>query len=104
MYAHQMDVAQPIEMYDKVSAEVQKRLGRPTPEGCLIHLVTVTDAGFRVTEVWDSQEAMDKFGDSIMRPTIESIMGSDMAADGPPPSQELKLHRAVVNEQASSSA
>ncbi len=89
-------------MYDKVSAEIQKRLGWATPEGCLIHMVTVTDTGFRVTEVWESHKAMDNFGDTVMRPVIETVLGAEMAAGGPPECQELKLHRAVVNEHTNS--
>ncbi|MDQ6650221.1 MAG: hypothetical protein M3Z02_08910 [Actinomycetota bacterium] len=96
-----MDVAQPIEMYDKVRAEVEKQLGQPAPAGCLMHLVTRTDDGFRVTEVWESHEAADRFGDEIMRPIIERVAGPDMAAQGPPPSVELEVHRLALSEQSS---
>ncbi|GAC1324900.1 MAG: hypothetical protein NVSMB13_07070 [Mycobacteriales bacterium] len=98
-----MDVDQPIEMYDGVRAEVEKQLGQSTPAGCLMHLVTRTDSGFRVTEVWESHEAADRFGDEVMRPTIEQVAGPEIAAQGPPPSEELEVHRLAIGAQSAAS-
>lgn len=92
-YAHMMDVPQSLEMYDKVRAEVEKQIGGPMPKDCLLHMVTETDAGFRVTEVWESHEAADRFGDEVMRPIIDRVAGPEVSAQGPPPSSELQLHR-----------
>jgi hypothetical protein len=91
MYAYQMDVAQPISMYDQVHAEVQRRLGKPTPDECLMHLATATDGGFRITEVWTSHEACDRFSDEVLRPIIGEVVGQEMLAAGPPPSTELDV-------------
>ena len=87
-----MDVAEPVETYDRVHAEIERRLGGRPAEGCLVHLVTRIDGGFRITEVWESHEAADRFGDEIMRPVIESLMGPEATAAGPPPTQELHVH------------
>lgn len=83
MYAYEMDVAMPIEDYDRVYAEIH---GRPSDlaEQCLLHLVTRTDTGFRVTDVWETHQAADRWGDEVMRPTIERVFGAEMAASGPP--------------------
>jgi hypothetical protein len=101
-YAYTMDVPQPIEMYDKVRAELEKRLGRSIPEGCLLHLAVKTDTGFRVTEVWESHEAVDRFGDEVMRPIIAGVMGVPEAEleQNPPPNQEIDLHHLEVDVQA----
>lgn len=92
MYAHQMDVEQPLAMWDAVHAEVTKKTGKDLPDGCLLHMVTATAAGFRVTEVWESHEAADRFDNEVRRPIIERIGGADAVAAGPPPSEELDLH------------
>ncbi|UZJ25777.1 hypothetical protein RHODO2019_04865 [Rhodococcus antarcticus] len=92
MYAYQMDVAQPMAMWDAVHAEVLKVTGHAMPDGCLMHMATATATGFRVTEVWDSHEAADRFVSEVRRPIIERIGGADAVAAGPPPVEELTLH------------
>lgn len=97
MYAYQMDVPRPISMYDQVHAEVQRRLGKATPDDCLMHLATATDGGFRITEVWTSHEACDRFADEVLRDVIASVAGQDMLAGGPPPSIELDVRALEVH-------
>lgn len=100
MYAYQMDVDQPMDMYDRVRAEVVKTIGKEMPDGCLLHMVTDTATGFRVTEVWDSHEACDRFGDEIMRPTVERVGGPAAVQAGPPPNQELAVHMLQIAHAA----
>ena len=97
-WAHMMDVPQPIEMYDQVQAEVEKQLGRPLHPECLLHMVTQTDTGFRVTEVWESHEAADRFGDEVLQPIIGRVVGQQVLEQGPPPTEELHLHRLFSRE------
>jgi hypothetical protein len=101
-YAYTMDVGQPIEMYERVREELEHQLGRTIPQGCLVHLVTRTDSGFRVTEVWESHEAADRFGDEIMRPLISRVTGRTDAelAQNPPASEELHVHRLEIDTAA----
>ena len=49
----------PIEDYDRVHAEVQGHAG-DLAEQCLLHLVTRTQTGFRITDVWETHEAADR--------------------------------------------
>ncbi|MDQ1634747.1 MAG: hypothetical protein QOJ32_1556 [Frankiaceae bacterium] len=102
-YAITMDVPQPAEMYEKVHAIVTQRLGREMPEGCLLHLATRTDGGFSVTEVWETHEAADRFGDDVLRPVILEVSGlspAEMLAQGPPPSRELDVLGLTVDARA----
>jgi hypothetical protein len=96
MYGYSMDVPMPVEMYDRVHAEVERRLGSPMAPGCLLHLVTRTDGGFRVTEVWDSHEANDRFTDEVLRPVMTEVLGAQQVAAGPPPSLDLDIVRLQV--------
>ena len=42
--------------------------GGPTPPGALFHWVTPTDNGFRITDVWESQEAFLAFAEEHIGP------------------------------------
>jgi hypothetical protein len=99
MYAYEMDVARPLEMYDRVHAEIEGKAS-DLADQCLLHLVTRTDSGFRVTDVWETHEAADRWGDEVMRPAIERLFGAEMTADGPPPSRELNVHHLQVGRRA----
>jgi hypothetical protein len=77
-------------MYEKVLTALREA-GQDQPPERILHLAVPTDGGFRVTEVWESHEAVDLYGDEVMRPTIERIAGGDVVAGGPPPSQEFTL-------------
>lgn len=90
MYAFQMDVSQPLEMYDRVTAALEQS-GQAQPPDRLLHMCVQIDGGFRITEVWESHEACDRYGDVVMRPTIERVAGPEVVA-GPPLSEELGLH------------
>ncbi len=100
LYAYSMTVEQPAEMYDKVNAELEEELHRPLPQGCLVHLATRTATGFRVTEVWESHEACDRFADEVMRPLIGRVMGQQMLEQGPPPSEDWDVMRLEVDAAA----
>ena len=103
MYAYEMDVDRPIEQYDSIHAEVMRQ--RPALlEQCLLHLVTRTQRGFRIVEVWESHEAADRWGDEVMRPIVERVLGPDAVAGGPPPSTELDLHVMEVSPRTAAMA
>lgn len=99
MYAFVMDVPMPGETYQRVSAEVERRVGAPLPQGCLLHLADRTPTGFRVLEVWESHEQADRFGDEIVRPAIERTIGLEAMGPEAPPSQELDVLRFQVSQQ-----
>lgn len=92
MHAYQMDVEQPLAMWDAVHAEVLKVTGNEMPDGCLMHMATATATGFRVTEVWESHEAADRFVSEVRRPIIERVSAAGAVAAGLPASEELTLH------------
>lgn len=104
MYAFQMDVDQPLAMYDAINAELAKLNDNKLPNGMLMHMATATATGFQVLEVWESHEIADRYGDEVMRPVIERIGGADMVAGGPPPSRELDLHNLLTASTSEASA
>jgi|GEM_PF-1160071 hypothetical protein len=83
MYGVVTTVPAPIEMYDKMHAELIERAGTSVDGfGLLVHVARATDDGFERFEVWESKEHYDRAMEmavSLMR---------DLAGDVPQPSTE----------------
>ena len=47
------------EQYD----QVDRQMGEVVPEGAHLHIAGVTNNGFKVIEVWDSEEHINRFMD-----------------------------------------
>lgn len=75
------------DQYDALNAELQSLPG-DTFAGCLSHVCVATDSGIEVYDLWESQEAMDKFGAVIM-PVAEK-QGLPAASEPPAVSE---VHR-----------
>jgi hypothetical protein len=56
-----------LDQYDKVDEQV----GSETPEGAHVHIAGQTEGGFRVIEVWDSSEHIDRFMESGLGAAME---------------------------------
>ena len=78
--------------YDAVAAEV----GREAPEGLIIHTAGFDhDRGvFRITDVWESREAGQRFMDETLMPIIERMAAERGPDDFRPPDAEswYELH------------
>lgn len=90
MYAFSVDVPMPIEQYTAVMDDLRAS-GNNAPPERLLHFCTPTTEGFRITEVWESHEAVDRYGDEVIGPTIGRVAGEEALAGGPPPNQEFEL-------------
>jgi hypothetical protein len=65
------------ETYDKVSAKIQE--GDWPPDGMDYHVAFGEDGDLKVSEIWDSREQMDAFGERLM-PILEEN-GVQMSAE-----------------------
>ena len=83
MYGVVTTVPAPVEMYDRMHAELIKRAGTSVDGfGLLVHVGRATADGFERFEVWESKEHYDRameFSDSLVR---------ELAGDLPQPSTE----------------
>jgi hypothetical protein len=70
-YAFVQDIASSWEQYERVAAT----LTDPPPPGLLLHLAGPTDEGFRVIDIWDSEEAFDRFRSQRLQPAIAALGG-----------------------------
>jgi hypothetical protein len=59
--------------YDQLLAEAGYRPKGPGAPGCIFHHAVKTDSGFRVVDVWESQEAFDKFAQERLGPLAQEF-------------------------------
>ena len=57
-----------LDQYDQIRESMGLEAEGPAPPGALFHWVTATDDGFRVTDVWESREAFDRFAQEKIGP------------------------------------
>ncbi len=62
-----------IEMYDQINERVGLLPGGPAAPQELFHCVMKTVDGFRVFDVWESQEAFENFELERLRPLFEEV-------------------------------
>jgi hypothetical protein len=60
-----------LEQYDKVIELMGFTPGGAGAPGGLFHWVTATDDGIRVTDVWESREQFEKFGQDEIGPKTQ---------------------------------
>ena len=92
-YAYVIDVPEPIELYEVVHAEVDRRSGGRA-DGLIVHLARPTATGFQVLEVWESKEHSDRFGAEVVGPAMTQV---GARGDGPQPEpEEFEPHGLMV--------
>jgi hypothetical protein len=70
-YAFVQDVASSWEQYQHLEAE----LVEPAPVGLILHVAGPTDEGFRIIDVWESEEAWQDFQALRLVPAIAALGG-----------------------------
>jgi hypothetical protein len=82
MYGLITTVSAPVEMYDRMHAEMLKRAGTSIA-GLLVHVGRAAPDGFQVLEVWESKEHYDRANTDVVLPLM-----AELAGDQPLPSTE----------------
>ena len=74
------------EQYDQVN----EKLGVPAdpPQGLLIHTAEETSNGMRVVDVWESEDAYNKFNEERLGAAVVEVMGP--APEGAQPESEVR--------------
>jgi hypothetical protein len=70
-YAFVQDIAASWEQYERVAVG----LTDPTPDGLILHLAGPTDEGFRIIDVWNSEQAWQRFQAERLQPAIAAFGG-----------------------------
>jgi hypothetical protein len=80
-----------LDQYDQVIQKMGLRPGGTVPPGALFHWVTKTADGIRVTDVWQSREAFDKFSEEKIVPITREV-----GVPGPPKIQFFEVHNYLI--------
>ena len=62
-----------LDQYDQVIGKMGLEPGGDTPDGALFHWVTQTPDGLRVVDVWETQEAFDRFAEEQIGPFSQEV-------------------------------
>ncbi len=76
-----------VEQYDEVIKRMGFTPGGPGGPGGLFHWVTKTDKGLRVTDVWESREAFDRFAQEKIGP-----LSAEVGMPSPPQVNVHEVH------------
>ena len=60
-----------LDQYDEVVEKME--LGGKAPPGAIFHWAAKTDDGVRVVDVWESQDAFDKFAEEKIGPITAEV-------------------------------
>ena len=82
MYGVITTVPAPVQMYDRMHAEMLKRAGTSV-DGLLVHIGRPITDGFQTLEVWESKQHYDRANTDIVFPLMRELAGDQ------PPSIEL---------------
>jgi hypothetical protein len=86
------------ETYETLTEQMFGTKRAPTPDGCLVHSAGEGPNGFRVVDIWESQEAFDSFMNDKLMPAMQEAGMGDMMGAGTPP-EIVELIHLTVNEE-----
>ena len=94
-YAYVQDVASSWEQYEGVGAA----LVDPPPDGLILHVAGPTDEGVRIIDVWENEEAWERFRRERLAPAIAALGGPSRPE---PTFRELHPEHVVLRNRAAS--
>jgi hypothetical protein len=80
-----------LEEYEKVTAELGD-IG--LPDGLIVHVAGAVEEGFRVINVWESQEQYERFRDIQLLPAMERAFGHP--PDAPTRYEPMEVHHLIA--------
>jgi hypothetical protein len=85
----------PIEMYDRLHAELM-RTTTSAVEGLLLHIGRPTAEGFDVIEVWDSKDQYDHYNRELVEPMVRRLSAGQPSASAVPRTEEFDVRGLVI--------
>jgi hypothetical protein len=70
-YAYVQDVASSWEQYERVA----RSLVEPAPAGLILHVAGPTAEGVRIIDVWDNEQAWQRYRAERLEPAIAALGG-----------------------------
>jgi hypothetical protein len=98
LYGYTTHIPAPIEVYHSIHKAVLEVVDEEGGgEGLVLHLAYPTQAGFDLTEVWESKEDLDAFNRDVFP---KAMARAGMPMDGPPPTPFEFTPAAVMTPSA----
>jgi hypothetical protein len=94
-YAYVQDVASSWEQYERFACG----LVDPPPIGLILHVAGPTDEGVRIIDVWESEEAWDRFRAERLVPAIAALGGPSRPE---PTFRDLRPEHVVFQQRSGS--
>lgn len=80
-FAYTQDVPIDAAFYGRIA----DRIGDERPAGLIVHLaLELSGGGLRYIDVWDSEEACNRFADERLHPVVHDMLGEIFGDDLPP--------------------
>ena len=70
-YAFVQDISASWDQYQRVTAGLMD----PAPAGLLLHIAGPTEEGFRIIDLWDSEQAWERFRAERLAPAMAALGG-----------------------------
>jgi hypothetical protein len=84
------------EIYDRVQAKMDVESN--PPEGLIIHTAGFPEGKMRVFDVWESQEAFERFESERLAPAVQAV--AQEAGGGPPPEPRREIYELHASMRA----
>jgi hypothetical protein len=84
-----IDVGAPVQLYDAFHAALVEHTGGRI-DGLLAHVAWPTESGFRMIEVWTSNEARDRAGQEVIPQVWAALTASGAAPVGDLPEEQVQ--------------
>jgi hypothetical protein len=81
-----------LDMYQAVQREAD--VESQPPAGLIVHTAGVVDGELQIVDVWESEDAAERFGRERLMPAIKAVAG-DQAPMGPPNAVTYELQNVV---------
>jgi hypothetical protein len=95
MYGVVTSFPAPVEMYDRIHAEMLRRVGMSF-DGLLVHIGRATTDGFQTLEVWESKEHYDRANTEIVFPLMRELPGEQPPASTELATETFDVHGLVI--------
>lgn len=82
-----------IEMVDAVDTEVDVKTNPPA--GLIVHVAYLDGGRVRMVDVWESQDALDRFGQDRMGPAVAKVAAKYGMDPGTPETAIVELHEVI---------
>jgi hypothetical protein len=82
-----------LEMVDAVDKEADAKTNPPV--GLIVHVAYVDDGRVRMVDVWESKDALDRFGQDRMGPAVAKVAAQQGIDPGSPEQTIVELHEVI---------